>query len=261
MKRLLVLSIIAVFALVMATGCEVSTANLQNVKVCSDPDSDNQCESDDGTFDADTEEIFVSGDLENAPDGTELTITWTYLGAEEGDDPEEIDSIKLTTKDGENTFHSNLAAPSGGWPGGDYEIVLDLGTDNSEPVTKSFTIEGDARPAGADLISDLKVCDDPTNDECAEDAETLPVDTTIIYLSGTIGEVPAGTELTITWRFLGNDDLDEQDIDAVVLKTTDTPNVFYSNLESPTDGWPVGDYQIIFELDGKKEATKKFSLE
>lgn len=260
MKKLLALAILAVLALTLAVGCEVSTANLQDVQVCSDPNSDNMCESDESSFDANTEEIFVTGNLENAPDDTDLEITWTYLG-EEGDDPEEIDSVSLSGSSA--TFYSNLEAPSSGWPAGEYEIVLDLGTDNSDPVTKTFTVEGDARPdpAGDDVLSELMVCDEATDNECLEDMKSFDVDVPVIYLSGAIGKVPTGTEITITWRYLGGEGGDEQDIDTIVLTATESPNVFFSNLESPDDGWPVGDYEIVIDLDGKKEATKLFSVE
>ncbi|RJQ44529.1 MAG: hypothetical protein C4534_06340 [Gaiellales bacterium] len=259
MKKILVLSLLAVFALALTAGCEVSTANLQDVKVCDDPNDENQCESDKSTFDADTEEIFVSGSLENAPDDTKLDITWNYLG-EEGDEKEEIDTVSLTG--GSATFHSNLAAPSGGWLAGEYEIVLDLGTDNSEPVIKNFTIKGEAKPAGDDLLSDLKLCDSPDEfDECPANKDTFATDTPIIYLSGAIAEVPVGTEIEIVWRYLGGEAGDEQDIDSVVLTADDTPNVFFSNLEAPTDGWPTGDYEVVINLDGKKEASVEFSVE
>lgn len=259
MKKILVLSILAAFALMLTAGCEVSTANLKDVKVCSDPDSDNQCQSDESSFDADTGEIFVSGSLENAPDDTHLEITWNYLG-ENGDEKEEIDTVSLTG--GSANFHSNLKPPSDGWPGGDYEVVLDLGTDNSEPVVKKFTVKGEPKPSAGDVLSDLKVCDDPdATDTCNRDKSSFTPDTPMIYLSGAIDEVPVGTEITINWRYLGGEAGDEQDIDSVVLTADETPNVFFSNLEAPDNGWPTGDYEIVIELDGKKAATKEFSVE
>lgn len=261
MKKIVITSLILAFAL-FTMGVECSTANLQEVKVCSDPDSDNVCQSDEGTFGPDVGEIFVTGEIHNAPEDTELTITWTYLG-EEGDDAEEIDEVKLSTEDSSNTFYSSMEAPDGGWPGGDYEIVLDLGTDNSDPITKKFTVEGPAQPSGDDVISELMTCDNLgiADDFCPEDMDTFDPTTEEIFLTGILGEVPTGTEITITWRYLGGEGGAEQDIDSVVITATgETPAPLTSNYAATTE-WPRGDYEIVIEIDGKKEGTIEFSVE
>lgn len=113
----------------------VSTANLSGVKVCTAL-KDGVCAKDQATFAPDTPEIFVSTLLSNAPDGTKLTFSWKYLEGKGVD----IDSVEVETKNGENTAQSSLSKPTQGWPAGRYEVVLKLGTDNSEPFHKKFQV-------------------------------------------------------------------------------------------------------------------------
>lgn len=117
-------------------ACNVSTANLSQVRSCTEL-KDGKCEKDMATIPAKTPVIYVSTNLNNAPDGTELTFKWRYL---EGDGVD-ITSVKLETKDGENTAQSSLTQPDAGWPAGKYEVILELGTDNSTPVHKRFEVK------------------------------------------------------------------------------------------------------------------------
>lgn len=140
MKKFLVGALI-IFAASFLVACEVSTASLSDARLCSDADSDGNCNADSSTFKTTDKEIFLSAQLENAPSDTTVTATWTYLRGDLGNQ-QQIDSVNATAKDGGSMpFYSSLTAPASGWPKGDYQVTLTLSSDNSTPITKPFSIK------------------------------------------------------------------------------------------------------------------------
>ena len=119
----------------LLTGCYVSTANLTDVMSCTEI-TDNLCTEDITSFSPDTPEIYVSAILNNAPEGTLTTFSWRYL-----EDNYDIDSITLESIDTTTTLQSSLSIPDNGWPLGEYEVILSLESDNSEPISKKFIVE------------------------------------------------------------------------------------------------------------------------
>ena len=135
MKRALLLATVLVFGSLFLQACQVSTTEVTDVKIC-DNMTEDQCDADMQIVSATAPAIYCSGQLENAPEGTTLKITWRYLTNDQ-----DIDSVTLTAeKSGGGPFSSSLTKPDSGWPSGKYEVVLDLGTDNSEPIHKQFEI-------------------------------------------------------------------------------------------------------------------------
>ena len=131
-----------VLSTLAATACsfKVSTATLENIKMCEKLENKNQtCASDTAQFDTTTPQIFATADLKYAPEGTKVKIDWKYLG---GDTVKATDiaSVDLVTKSDTNIVFSNLNAPPNGFPEGNYEVVISLGTDNSKPISKQFSV-------------------------------------------------------------------------------------------------------------------------
>lgn len=137
MSKITVL-IIILLAFVVSSACSfsVSTANFSDLKTGLEI-KDSEVVKNVDKFKTDTPQIFASAKLNNAPDGTEVTITWKYL---EGKGIV-IDSVNLTTKSGENVVNSTLTKPPTNWPPGKYEVVFKINTDNAKPARKSFTVE------------------------------------------------------------------------------------------------------------------------
>lgn len=79
---------------------------------------------------------MASAKLKNAPEGTIVTISWHY---DNGGIWYEIDKVSITNKN-MNKVKSTLSSPTTGWPTGNYRVFFSLNTDNSEPLTKNFTI-------------------------------------------------------------------------------------------------------------------------
>lgn len=142
MKKLFVIAA-ALLGAMSLLACEVSTADLTNVKICNNAtDSSGDCAEDITLFKTTDPVIYLSANLDNAPDGTTVTATWNYLKGDLGNEKQEIDTVTATSKDsGTLPFHASLSAPTNGWPKGDYEVVLSLSSDNSTPITKQFSIK------------------------------------------------------------------------------------------------------------------------
>ncbi|MDF1551168.1 MAG: hypothetical protein P1P88_25330 [Bacteroidales bacterium] len=137
MKKILYVSTV-ILVMFYLSNCNVSTANISDVKMCETIDG-NQCNTDNSVFTHESPAFYCTCVVNNAPDGTKLTFSWYYLG----DEKTLIDAVSVEVPGGSSTYtmQSNLSAPDAGWPAGKYEVVLDLGTDNSQPVTKSFEVK------------------------------------------------------------------------------------------------------------------------
>ncbi|MHB9111747.1 MAG: hypothetical protein ACYC4D_03845 [Thermoleophilia bacterium] len=133
-------SLMAATLLMAASGCNVSTANLSNVNVCDKLDNE-QCPSDMSSLDQETPAFYVSADLNNAPSGTKIKIDWRYLSGEIGNEPQDIDSVSLTSEEDSNNIQSSLERATDVWPKGEYEVVLTIQTDNAEPIHKKFSVK------------------------------------------------------------------------------------------------------------------------
>jgi hypothetical protein len=137
------LKIFAPFALstFAATACSfnISTATLENIKMCGEVADNQPCASDITKFEKTAPKLFVTSDLKFAPSGTKVKIDWKYLGGEAGK-ATDIDSVTLETKSDTTLVTSSLTAPNTGWPGGSYEVVLSLDTNHSQPIRKQFSI-------------------------------------------------------------------------------------------------------------------------
>jgi len=115
MKKL-VGTLAIVSLLVLYSACNVTTANIDDVKMCTSI-SDNQCAADNPVFEVSTPEIYISCHLNNAPENTEVEFAWFYYGQEKI----AIDAAKLNSGSNIGTlnFQSSLSRPNNGWPEGD----------------------------------------------------------------------------------------------------------------------------------------------
>jgi len=128
---LVVMMLVLVLAVCAALpACNVSTANLSDVKLCSEK-SDGGCSSDAATFPVSTATLYCSAVLKNAPSGTKVTFVWKHDGTD------------LGTADVEATGGNVIGNMSinGALEPGSYSVTVKLNSDNSTPITKQFTLE------------------------------------------------------------------------------------------------------------------------
>ena len=112
-------------------ACNVSTANLSDVKLCTEKNSSNVCSDDASTFPASTPVIYCSANLNNAPSDTKVTFEWKHGS-------ESLGKADVVTSSG--TVVSNFSTGGAVEPG-KYSVTLKINTDNSKPITREFTIE------------------------------------------------------------------------------------------------------------------------
>lgn len=132
-------ALVAVMAGLVLAGCNVTTANLSDIKVCDKLDG-GACASDMPTLARDTSTFYVTANLNNAPSGTKIDVTWKYLGGEAGQ-AQDIDSVSMVSDENSNIIQSSLERSTAAWPRGDYEAVLKINADNADPVNKQFSVK------------------------------------------------------------------------------------------------------------------------
>lgn len=100
-----------------------------------------------------------------------------------------------------------------------------------------------------------------------EDAEasetTFSPETAKIFVSADLtDEVKSGSKVTVSWIAVdtggaapANYKIDEVDLDINMIE-----NHVNSSLNRPNSGWPVGDYNVVFSVDGKPMESVDFAV-
>ena len=115
----------------MLPSCNVSTANLSDVKLCASVNSSGECDGDNSTFSGTVPVVYCTAQVKNAPSGTKVTFEWKHGSESFGKADVETSSGVVNS-----TFK-----PTSTLEPGNYSVTVKIDTDNSKPVTKEFTIE------------------------------------------------------------------------------------------------------------------------
>jgi hypothetical protein len=267
------------------SGCSfnISTATLENAKMCTTVADNKPCESDTTQFEKNTPKLFVTADLKFAPSSTKVKADWKYIEGEAGK-ATDIDSVTFETKPDTSFVVSSLSAPNNEWPAGTYEVVLSLDTNNSQPIRKQFTVVGtnsnspsnsnnpsssnnptNSSPAPTTTsFENVKMCDAPTNDECSSDNPNFKADTPKIFVTTAFNPLPVGSKLQFNWRLLEGSAGKEIDISTATFEITDPKiNVAFSSLSIPNKGWPTGTYEVVLSVadnPGIQPVRKQFAI-
>src|SRR5688572_22258281 len=119
--------------LALACGFNVSTANLQDIKLAKD-----EAGSEPATVFGPDDVIYLVAELANAPDDTKIKAVWTAVEAEGVEPNYMIGEKEVTGSSGPVNFSLSPTQP---WPAGKYKVELFL---NDEPKqTLDFTVEVD----------------------------------------------------------------------------------------------------------------------
>lgn len=121
----------AVSVFTIFQSCNVSTANLSDVRVCSSLTGDGDCSADTPAFPGTAPVIYCSAKLKNAPSGTKVTFSWKH-GSE--------DMGTAAVETGSGNVNSSFK-PNAPLEPGKYSVTVKIQTDNATPITKEFTIE------------------------------------------------------------------------------------------------------------------------
>jgi len=90
--------------------------------------------------------------------------------------------------------------------------------------------------------------------------DVFAVDTPEIFCSAKLSHAPDDTEVSAEWIYIEGEmeDLSNYLIDT--WSTTGGSGYLYASLTHPDNGWPKGDYQVVFYIDGKEELSVPFSV-
>lgn len=123
---------LAVFAAAnIFTICSVSTASLSDVQLCANVNSSSECDGNKNSFSEDVPVIYCSAKLKNAPKDTKVSFKWKFENEDLGTADVETSSAVV---------YSTYKSPGTLKPG-KYSVTVKINTDNSDPVTKNFTVE------------------------------------------------------------------------------------------------------------------------
>jgi hypothetical protein len=88
------------------------------------------------------------------------------------------------------------------------------------------------------------------------------VNTPEIFCSVKLSNAPDDTEISSEWIYVKGEveGVEDYVIDTVPLMADGTQYLRFSPVTPPTDGWPVGEYELNLYVDGKKKVTVPFTV-
>jgi len=110
-------------------------------------------------------------------------------------------------------------------------------------------------------LSEVTMCQGVDENWQPVDAtDVFAVDTPEIFCSAKLSHAPDGTEVSAEWIYIEGEmeDLSNYLIDT--WSATAGSGYLYASLTRPDNGWPKGDYQVVFYIDGKEELSVPFSV-
>ena len=263
-------------SILLAAGCSfsVTTAHITGLAITKDK-AGTQAAS---TF-APTEPVYAKVTVANVPG--KVTLKWRLVAdkvvgvAEHTPLPEADMSFELAG-DGNSTY--TLTPPAAGWPTGTYSIhvsMLDESGAEKDKRSGTLAVAGAstpksadtpppparpeaAAPAGTSEFADLEFSDSKHGDP----VDSFSPDTPQIFLSIGFKGVAQGSKITATWIAVKVDGASPgtkiASTDVSVGAGNDSADF---SMTKPTKGWPIGDYRVDIELDGKAVNSGRFEVE
>jgi len=198
-----ILALFTVISLVITLpGCVKLNTGATTSQLISDAtlatavDSDSKPLNPSNTFPVNTENIYVSLKLNNAPANTQVTGKLTYLGGEAAGMANSTLFNQTLTGQGTRYLSFAIQPPPGGFPQGNYQASLSA--NGQELASLPFTVQNLSAPTSGPVISKFTAIPDTI---AAGQTVTLTWDTsnaTRITLQPEIGTLPASGTRTIT---------------------------------------------------------------
>lgn len=237
--------IAAVLALAMfATACSfsASTANIQDAIMTNTIDSEGKPGEEVVSFPADAAMLYVSAQLRNAPDNTQVKFSWTYVTGDQLIDEITVDSGNISDR----YIYSNLE-PTALLPEGDYMVQIYIDERTEPDATVKFVVVGaEAKAAATDgaYIEDAHMTS-------AIDAESKPVDTITVvptegtwYVSSILRNTQPDTIVHYTWY-----DTNGNVVDTYDLNPEGATDVYIFGSFALASMAPEGTYRVEITID------------
>ncbi|KXA95996.1 hypothetical protein AKJ37_06325 [candidate division MSBL1 archaeon SCGC-AAA259I09] len=244
---IIVLVVVGVGIIALTGGFEFSTASLGNFATAEEVDDDYRPVEVVDEFSPDTEVIYATCEVSNAPSETEIKTEWYYL-----DDNERFNTLKHTVDGGSGPLSFSYEPEDGLWPVGDYEVRFFL--DGQQVGVVEFSVEVEEEAS----ISDVAMAEEIDNKgKPVEVVDEFSPETEIFYATFEISNALPSNEIETELYFVDNDQL--------VLSEPIPLDGFYTgpahvSYTKPHDGWPTGNYEVRVFLDGERVGTAAFSI-
>lgn len=146
-------------------------------------------------------------------------------------------------------------------------------TDTTEPVGELETAEEAPAPAAAEThptakVAVLKVGDkfDEKTEQITNQTKTFTPDTPVMYISAGIsgltkGEMVKGTLMAVEVTAGDGTEIRDVEVATTELEAPGEESTMDFKFSAPTDGWPVGSYQVEIEGSGKLIETVELTVE
>lgn len=117
----------------LVCGCTKPAPRVDRVHVCTEMQG-GRCVAHVARLDLDTATLHVTAQLQHAPKGTPVKVSWRYLGQGGRD----MGSADVQAADKSNVVHDELSRPATGWRAGDYRVTVAVQAANLNPVVVAF---------------------------------------------------------------------------------------------------------------------------
>jgi hypothetical protein len=116
---------------------------------------------------------------------------------------------------------------------------------------------------GKTSLSDATMCKslDLETGEPVEQTDTFDVATQVIYCSVKVSNATPDTEISAEWLYLPATDDEAGLLISDWSMTMDGTRYIPLSIMRPENGWPQGDYKLVFYLDGKEALSVSFKVQ
>lgn len=115
-------------------------------------------------------------------------------------------------------------------------------------------------------ITDIQTCTSVNGEGlCTENHPEIGSDADTVFVTGMLRNTPRNTDIEIIWNYIGDGSFDKEEITILEVNTEDRTGdmPLFTHLSPPDEGWPLGEYEVIFDVkvEGFKPVTATFSIE
>lgn len=243
-KRIFLVAAAAVLA-VLTVGCSfsVSTANISDAIMTDSIDADGKPGNTVTVYPADTYELFTSAVLKNAPDNTQVRITWVYSSTGETLYESVVDSGEISNR----YVYSSISLDTP-FPEGDYEVQYFIDEREEADATVRFRVTENAGASAQAYLEDVHMTSG--FDEAGVPLDSIiSVQTTgIWHVSAILRNTQPDTIIRFVWYDTKGNVIDDYD-----FNPQGETDVYIGGTMELTSTAPEGEYWVELYIDDATE--------
>ena len=226
-------------------GCSfnVTTAKVEDAIMTNSIDENGVPGEEVVSYPADTETLYASAKIRNAPDNTKIRIVWTYVTGNQ-----KMDEITLDSGTISDRYIYSSYAPTALLPEGDYQVEYFV-EDRTEPdATTKFVVVAAAEKTSANTdgayIEDAHMTSYMDDMGVPADSISVVPSTGIWYVSAILRNTQADTMIRYIWYDTAGTQIDSYNFDP-----QGATDVYISGTLELTSVAPDGQYRVEIYID------------